>query len=117
MKSFSVTQDTLDRLPKELKVGIQAIETEEVQEIIKTLAKYNLGVFLPHSHKKGDGKTGNGFETLPDHMMSIEDDLVTSFIPREEMISSGHGVPTGWRWVDGEAAVCVASGCFYSCND
>ncbi len=117
MKSIPVSQSTYERLPQELQVALRAVETEEVQNIIRALAKYNLGVFMPHSHKKGDGKTGNGFEPLPPDMMSVEDDLITSFIPRHEMVASGHGVPTGWRWIDSEAVVCVASGCFYNCND
>jgi len=117
MATFKASDSTLTRLPVELRVALEAIETPEVQEMIKALAKYNLGVFMPHSHVKGDGKTGNGFAPLASNMMSVEDDLKTSFIERAEMMSSGHGVPTGWRWIDGEAAVCVASGCFYSCDD
>jgi hypothetical protein len=117
MPTLKATEATLARLPDELRLALQAVEKPEVQEMIKVLAKYNLGVFMPHSHVKGDGKTGNGFAVLPTDMMSVEDDLKTSFIPRSEMISAGHGVPTGWRWIDGEAAVCVASGCFYSCDD
>lgn len=114
---FRASSSTLERLPQELRDAQAAVDLPEIKKIIKDLAQHNLGVCMPHSHIPGDGKTGNGFAILQNDMMSVEDDLKTSFIPRSEMLESGHGIPTAWRWIDGEAAVCVASGCFYSCSD
>ena len=54
----------------EILQGLKAVETEEVQEIIKMLAKYGLAVALPHSH----GDNGN-FLPIPDDYVVFESRL------------------------------------------
>lgn len=100
-----ISEEMLNDLPEGLQTAQKAIETEEVQEIIKQLAKYNLGVCMPHMHTEG-----NGFVELPKDMMQIEQKLVTSFVPASE-VNPETMIPVVWRHVDG--LVVSASSCKY----
>ena len=90
-----ISEKMLNDLPQGLQLAQKAIETEEVQEIIKQLAKYNLGVCMPHMHTEG-----NGFAELPKDMMQIEQKLRTSFVPVAE-VNPETMIPVVWRHVDG----------------
>lgn len=100
-----IAEEMLNKLPENLQIAQRAIETEELQEIIKQLAKHNLGVCMPHMHTEG-GK----FAELPKDLIQVERKLVTSFVPASA-IESGTMVPVVWRWVDG--MVVSASSCNY----
>ena len=93
-------------LPTEIQKAIQAIELEEVQEMLEKLSKYNLGVCVPHKHNED---TGN-FEVLPEGVLQVENDLQVSFM-RETETHSLKGVPVAWRWQNGgvkAAAKCIS---------
>ena len=92
MEMFKVPDKTLTRLPNELQVAQNAIETQEVQDIIKALAKYNLGVCMPHLHN-----ARVGFDVLPNDIISVEENLITSFVSRSEAEADTHRLPTAWR--------------------
>ncbi len=101
----------LDRLPEELRIAQEAIETDEVQEMVRRLAKYNLGVYMPHLHE-----TGEGFYPLPSEMIAVEENMITRFISRKEAANDPHRLPVAWRWIDDEAKVSVAAKClWYNC--
>lgn len=111
MDTITTESQAFSRLPKELQIAQQAVETEEVKEIIKQLAKYNLGVYMPHLHKAGDG-----FYVLPESMMAVEENMVTSFVTQEEAAADTHRLPVAWRWIEGEAVVSVSGKClWYNC--
>lgn len=82
-------------LSERMVVAQQAVSLPEIQEVAKTLAKYNLGIFMPHMH---DEETGQ-FIDMPDDMMSIEAGLKTTFQTEEEMRASGEQfVDVAWQW-------------------
>lgn len=85
----------LDTLPLPLRKAQEAIGLPEVQEMIKNLAKYNLGVYMPHKH---DEETG-GFEVLPNDQVQIEDDLTVSFSSRKQS-KEMNSLPVGWTWIN-----------------
>lgn len=86
--------------------AIKAIETTEVQEMVKKLSEYGLGVFMPHLH------TEKGFEPLPNDTVQLEQDLAVSFVKRDNPIAKG-AAPVGWSWNKEKAevvAVCLCGG-------
>ena len=97
--------DTPVALPEELAIARAAIELPEVQEILRRLSAFHLGVYMPHSH---DEQTG-AFQVLPAGVLQVEDDLQVSFQAADE--PTGSYVPVAWVWRDGEltaGAACTA---------
>ncbi|MBK7568311.1 MAG: hypothetical protein IPI31_10870 [Bacteroidetes bacterium] len=95
----------LQNLPPQLKIAQEAINNPEVQEMIKKLAQFNLGVFMPHQHNQTTGD----FELLEDGMMQMENDLEVSFVPINNTDPNTF-LPVGWVWkFDGlnESAACT----------
>lgn len=79
------------KFPKMVEDAITATKVPEVQEMIKRLSDYGLGVFFPHMH------TEDGFAPLPKDMVQFEDSLVVSFVSRDdERLKSSF--PVGWGW-------------------
>ena len=102
-----IDEATLKSLPENLQIAQRAIETKEVQDIVKQLAKYNLGICMPHMHSE-DGK----LTELPKNMIQVERQLVASFVPESE-VSLDTMIPVVWRWFDGtvvSASSCAACG-------
>ncbi|PYS57770.1 MAG: hypothetical protein DMF76_21310 [Acidobacteria bacterium] len=108
------TQNNMDTgfanelLPEELRKAQEAIHLPEVQEMLKQLAAYNLGICMPHMH---DEETGN-FKTLPADMIQIESDFQVSFVRKDENRQS-RTIPVAWQWVDD--GVKAANGCVQEC--
>ncbi len=94
-----IDEGTLNNLPESLQLAQKAIDTEEVQEIIKQLAKYNLGVCRPHMHTNN-----NGFVELPKDMIQVERQLVTSFVHSSE-VDDKTMIPVVWRYIDGVVVI------------
>ena len=95
-----------DGLPPSLRTAQEAIQLPEVQEMLRRLSGYQLGVFMPHMH---DDRTG-AFTPLPDDVVQVESGLETTFRPTEGIASqAGRFLPVGWVWRAGAAvpsAVC-----------
>jgi hypothetical protein len=49
---MTITEKQAATLPKELRTAQEAIQLPEVQEMMRKLSVYNLGVFMPHMHEK-----------------------------------------------------------------
>lgn len=94
-------------------IAQRAIETPVVQEIIKKLATYNLGVCLPHMHDD----TGPML-TLPETLVQLEDKLVVSFVPGEQVADATAQElrPVAWRWSREKDVVSVTSYCRNWCS-
>ncbi len=94
-----------DVLPDELATAQAAIALPEVQDMIRRLSAYNLGVCMPHMH---DEK--NGFQPLPEGTVQVEDRLKVSFVTQplhEEYYT------VAWRWSkDGVEGVAGCSICY-----
>ena len=73
----------------------RAIELPEVQELVKRLAAYGLGVFMPHMHDEA----GNMLP-LPAGMVQVEDELTVSFKPVDQVVETPNVryLPVGWTW-------------------
>jgi len=78
----------------------------DVQDMLRRLAAFHLGIFMPHMH---DEHTGD-FRPLPDDVTQVEAGLAVSFQPRVEIARRAERfLPIGWFWHSGAptpVAVC-----------
>ena len=80
MMITNVSQRNAIGLPQALRTAQDAIHFPEVQEMLRRLSEYRLGICMPHMHEE----TG-GFQPLPDAVMQIESGLEVSFQSAEEI--------------------------------
>jgi hypothetical protein len=110
MTTANVSQGSACGLPQALRTAQEAIHLPEVQDMLRRLSEYKLGIFMPHMH---DEKTGE-FQPLPDEVMQVESGLEVSFQPAEEIASQADRfLPVGWFWRAGAptpSAVCEMVG-------
>lgn len=98
MTTANVLQGSVRGLPQALKTAQEAIHLPEVQEMLRRLSEYQLGIFMPHKH---DEHTGD-FQPLPDGVTQVESGLKVSFLPTEEMATqTNRFLPVGWSWRSG----------------
>ena len=82
-------------LPQALRTAQEAIHFPEVQDMLRRLSEYKLGIFMPHMH---DGKTGE-FQPLPNEVTQVESGLAVSFQSTEKIADqSDRFLPVGWIW-------------------
>ena len=110
MTIVSVSQGSAGGLPPALRTAQEAIHLPEVQAMLRRLAEYKLGIFMPHTH---DEQTGE-FQPLPDEVTQVESGLEVSFQPTQEIANqTDRFLPVGWLWRVGAAipmAVCEMVG-------
>ena len=106
MTIASVSRGSLCGVPEALGLAQEAIYLPDVQDMLRRLSEYGLGVFMPHMH---DERTGE-FQPLPEQVIQVESDLTTSFQRAEDVLSQADRyLPVGWFWRAGAArptAVC-----------
>ncbi len=106
MTIANVSQGSLRGLPQALRTAQEAIHLPEVQEMLRVLSEYKLGIFMLHMH---DEQTGQ-FRPLPDEVTQVESGLEVSFRPAEEIANrTDRFLPVGWLWRAGAStpsAVC-----------
>ena len=106
MTIANVSKRNASGLPPALRAAQEAIHLPEVQEMLRRLSAYRLGIFMPHLH---DEQTGE-FRPLPEDVMQVESGLEVSFQPAHEIARrSDHFLPVGWFWRAGAStpvAVC-----------
>ena len=106
MTIANVSQGSTYGLPQALRTAQEAIHLPEVQEMLRRLSEYKLGIFMPHMH---DEQTGE-FQPLPADVMQVESGLEVSFEPAEEIAKqTDRFLPVGWFWRAGAStpvAVC-----------
>ncbi len=102
----SVSQEAARGLPQTLRTAQAAIQLPEVQDMLRRLSEYNLGICMPHMH---DDRTG-GFKPLADEVTQVESGLAVSFRPAAEVAGQADRfLPVGWFWRAGAStpsAVC-----------
>ena len=104
MTIANVSQGSVGGLAQELRTAQQAINLPEVQEMLRRLSAYRLGVFMPHIH---DEQTGE-FQPLPDEVMQVESGLEVSFQPMHEIANRiDRFLPVGWFWRAGASTPLV----------
>ena len=92
-------------LPQPLRTAQEAIHLPEVLGMLRKLAEYQLGIFMPHKHDENTGE----FQPLPDEVMQVESGLKVSFLPAEEIASqTDRFLPVGWLWRAGAPAPVAA---------
>ncbi len=105
MTIANVSQGSALGLPHALQTAQEAIHLPEVQEMLRRLSGYKLGIFMPHMH---DPETGD-FQPLPDQVMQVEVGLEVSFQPTEDIArQSDRFRPVGWMWRSGATAPVAA---------
>ena len=106
MTIVNVSQRRESGLPQALRTAQEAIHLPEVQEMLRRLSEYKLGVFMPHMHDEHTGE----FQALPDEVTQVESGLKVSFQRMEELANqTDHFLPVGWVWRAGAStpsAVC-----------
>jgi hypothetical protein len=106
MTIANVSQGNAGGLPEALRTAQKAIHLPEVQEMLRRLSEYRLGIFMPHMH---DEQTGE-FQPLPDDVTQVESGLEVSFQATEEIANQADRfLPVGWFWRAGAStplAVC-----------
>ncbi|MCA9015758.1 MAG: hypothetical protein KDA77_10545 [Planctomycetaceae bacterium] len=65
-----------------------------VQDLIRELSTYGLGVCVPHMH---DEQTGE-FLPLPEDKVQSESQLKVTFIQRNSL--TDNDIPVAWKWND-----------------
>jgi len=110
MTIASVSQGNACGLPHALRTAQQSIHLPEVQEMLRRLSEYQLGIFMPHRH---DEQTGE-FQPLPDEVVQVESGLEVSFQPMQKIANQiDRYLPVGWLWRAGAStpvAVCEMVG-------
>jgi hypothetical protein len=106
MTIANVSQGNARVLPHALRTAQEAIHLPEVQEMLRRLSEYELGIFMPHMHDEQTGK----FQPLPDEVMQVESGLVVSFQSTQDIANqTDRFLPVGWFWRAGAStplAVC-----------
>lgn len=106
MTVASVSGASAYALPPALRTAQAAIQLPEVQQMLRRLSAYRLGIFMPHMHDEATGE----FQPLPDEVMQVESGLAVSFQARDEVATqAAQFLPVGWVWRAGAST--VASAC------
>ena len=105
MTVANVSLGSVCGLPQSLKTAQAAIHFPEVQEMLRRLSEYKLGIFMPHMHDEHTGE----FQPLPDEVMQVESGLKVSFLPVEEIANqTDRFLPVAWLWRAGASTPVAA---------
>ncbi len=93
-----VPQEGVRGLPSVLQTAQAAIKNPDVQEMLRKLSEYKLGIFMPHMHEQATGE----FMALPDGVMQIESGSEVTFQSSQEIArQTSRFLPVGWIWQAG----------------
>lgn len=103
----------LKGLPAELQLAQKSIDLPEVQEMLRKLSEYNLGIYMPHMH---DEQTG-AFQPLRPGITQVEDGLQVTFQSEEECVDQPNRtyMPVGWFWHPGTVTAACRQVCTTRC--
>jgi glyoxylase-like metal-dependent hydrolase (beta-lactamase superfamily II) len=105
MTIANTSQESSGGLPQAMRTAQESIHLPEVQEMLRRLSEYKLGIFMPHMH---DEHTG-GFQPLPDDVIQVESGVEVSFHPMEEIAHQpDRYLPVGWLWRAGASTPAAA---------
>ena len=105
MPTANTSQERACGLPQALRTAQEAIHLPEVQEMLRRLSEYKLGIFMPHMHDEHTGE----FQPLPDDVMQVESGVEVSFQPTDEIANQpGRYLPVGWLWRAGASTPSAA---------
>ena len=93
-------------LPPALRTAQAAMQSAEVQEMLRRLSTHGLGICMPHMHDENTGE----FQSLACQLMQVESGLAVSFQATAEIAAQADRyLPVAWVWRDGmsmPSAVC-----------
>ena len=93
-------------LPPALRAAQAAMQSADVQEMLRRLSAHGLGICMPHMHDENTGE----FLPLGRQLMQVESGLEVSFQATAEIATqAGRFLPVAWVWRDGmsmPSAVC-----------
>ena len=102
MTVADVSRSSTRGLPPALKTARAAMQLPEVQDMLRRLSAYQLGIFMPHQHHDITGEFG----PLPDEMLQVESGRTVSFERLDEIARRTESfLPVGWRWYAGACTV------------
>ena len=105
MTITSVSEGNTRGLPSALRTAQDAIHFPEVQQMLRRLSEYRLGICMPHMHDETSGE----FQPLPDQLMQVESGLEVSFRPSQEISNqTDRFLPVAWCWRAGAATPVAA---------
>jgi hypothetical protein len=100
-----IDEASANSLPEFIKIAHAAIEhNTEVQEIVRRLADFGLGVTVPHVHS-----IEAEFAPMPHDIVQVETNMVVSFAKRSGFLATSY-VPVAWRW-DPEGGISASGIC------
>ena len=106
MTIANVSRESVRGLPAALIVAQEAINLPEIEAMLRRLAEFELGIFMPHMHDEQSGD----FQRLRDGLVQVESGLEVSFQPLQGISSQkDRFLPVGWVWRAGAptpAVVC-----------
>ena len=105
MTVASVSRSTTHGLPPALKTAQAAMQLPEVQDMLRRLSAFQLGIFMPHRQDDGSGE----FQPLPDEVTQVESGRAVSFEQLDEIARRTESfLPVGWLWRAGASTVAAA---------
>ena len=106
MTTATASQRNALGLPPALRNAQAAMQSAEVQEMLRRLSTHGLGICMPHMHDENTGE----FQPLGRQLMQVESGLEVSFqLTAEIATQAGRFLPVAWVWRDGmtmPSAVC-----------
>ncbi len=92
-------------LPSTLGAAQAAMQLPEVQDMLRRLSAFDLGIFMPHQHDEATGE----FLPLDGDVMQVESGLAVSFERLDEIANRAASfLPIGWFWRAGASTVAAA---------
>ena len=100
MTTATATPRNSPGLPPALRAAQAAMQSADVQEMLRRLSAHGLGICMPHMH---DANTGE-FQPLARQLVQVEAGLAVSFQPAAEIATqAGRFLAVAWVWRDGGA--------------
>lgn len=92
-------------LPPALRTAQAAMQLPEVQDMLRKLSAFELGIFMPHQHDEATGE----FLPLSADVTQVESGLAVSFERLDEIANqTASFLPVGWLWRAGAPTVAAA---------
>lgn len=103
-----MSERVIELTPVQREAQRAILEEPEVQEMARRLARWGLGIAMPHMHTARED-----FCDLPVEMVQVERAGVVSFVPRQQAEGM---IPVGWRWREGGLDVMARCEPFQYCD-
>ena len=105
MTVTSISRISASGLPPTLKAAQAAMQMPEVQDMLRRLSTFKLGIFMPHQHDEVTGE----FLPLHSDCIQVESGLAVSFQRPDEIANQAASfLPVGWFWRAGASTVAAA---------